>query len=605
MGITYRPEIDGLRAIAVLAVVLYHAGIGGAGFVGVDVFFVISGYLITSLLLSEWRATKAIDLMAFYARRVRRIFPAAAVVVLATLGVAYVLLPPAAQSITFLSAGSALVFAANLFFQANSGGYFDGPAEEMPLLHLWSLSVEEQFYFLWPVFLILVLRYRPRWLLPAIAGLGLLSLVLAEGLMRLDPEMAFYQMPARFWELAAGGLIAALPPRAVSRHVATTGLLVTLAACVWPPGHFPAVGALPAVGGASLLILAVHGRNNLGPAGALLRSRPMVFVGLISYSLYLAHWPLLALYRATSVGEGDLRVRLALCAFAVIAAVLLYRYVEQPFRRLRGPKVRVVTAGAAVSFTLALSACAMGWQAKQAPRADDPLAFQAEHDMPPRACHSTVMDAPTLKCPPSKETRIAIWGDSMAYAWTPLAWALDGKASAFSRDSCAPFLDYLPEKVFPADLKCRDFNALVVERVKGLDTLILVALWGRSDTRLETGLRRTLEMVSPSVRRILIIGPTPRLPEGVPNCIRQKALAECAISRAEFSAAIGSTQDELMSIASDYANVEVIDPTDHFCSATTCPPVKEGLPLYWDTHHVSVAAAKSFVIPDPPSGGTH
>jgi peptidoglycan/LPS O-acetylase OafA/YrhL len=140
-GVTYRREIDGLRAIAVMSVVLYHAGIAPrAGFVGVDIFFVISGYLITALLLREHIGTGRIDLLAFYARRVRRIFPAALVVVLAALGIAGLLLPPAALTRTADSASAAVLFGANIFFQAVTGGYFDTRAEEMPLLHLWSLS---------------------------------------------------------------------------------------------------------------------------------------------------------------------------------------------------------------------------------------------------------------------------------------------------------------------------------------------------------------------------------------------------------------------------------------------------------------------------------
>jgi len=140
-----------------------------------------------------------------------------------------------------------------------------------------------------------VLRYRPRWLLSVIAALGLASLALAEAFMAVDPEAAFYQMPARYWELAAGGLIAALPVRALPRHAASLGVLVTVAGCVYPLGHFPGIGAVPAVAGAALVILAVHS----GETNVFLRSRSMVGVGLISYSLYLWHWPLLAFYRAT------------------------------------------------------------------------------------------------------------------------------------------------------------------------------------------------------------------------------------------------------------------------------------------------------------------
>jgi len=192
-GLSYRPEIDGLRAIAVLLVVLYHAGIGPSlGFAGVDVFFVISGYLITSLLLREWSETSRIDLLAFYARRARRILPAAVVVVLATLWACSIFLAPGDLMRATESAAAAAVFGANFFFQASTGGYFDSRAAEMPLLHLWSLSVEEQFYLLWPALLILVLRYWPRKFVPILGGLGLISLLLAEGLMRTSPEAAFF-----------------------------------------------------------------------------------------------------------------------------------------------------------------------------------------------------------------------------------------------------------------------------------------------------------------------------------------------------------------------------------------------------------------------------
>jgi len=205
----YRPEIDGLRAIAVASVVLYHAGLGpAAGFAGVDVFFVISGYLITWLLVMEWRNGGHIDLAGFYARRVRRILPAAGTVIVATVLLSRLLLPLAAQENVNRSAASSALFIANVFFMQNSGGYFDGPSAEMPLLHLWSLAVEEQFYLVWPLFLMLLLGLRARAARTIVALSILASLVLAETLMRTYPDAAFYQMPARFWELAAGGFIA-------------------------------------------------------------------------------------------------------------------------------------------------------------------------------------------------------------------------------------------------------------------------------------------------------------------------------------------------------------------------------------------------------------
>lgn len=590
MGIAYRPEIDGLRAIAVLAVVLYHAGIGGAGFVGVDVFFVISGYLITSLLLREWRDTQAIDLLAFYARRVRRIFPAATVVVLAVLGVSSLLLGPAQQAHTSLSAGAALVFGANVFFQFTSGGYFDGVAEQMPLLHLWSLSVEEQFYFLWPALLIAVLRYRPAWLLRVIAGLAVASFLLAEGLLTQDGDAAFYQMPARFWELAAGGLIAALPTRTLPRHAASAGVLLTLAACILPLGHFPGVGALPAVAGASLVIAAVHG----GASNALLASRPMVGVGLISYSLYLWHWPLLALYRATTVGDGSQNVRLALCALAVVLAIASYRYIEQPFRRMRWPKGRTVAIGATLSAALALSACMVGLreQPKETSARDPhPAATAAEQDRSDDHCATTIFDLSVPRCPHAD--KVAVWGDSTASSWRP---AFPADAGQFSMTKCPP-MDWLPDKPLPGNYKCRQYVRDVAEYITRFDTIVLIALWQSYPDR--AGLSKTLAKLAP-VRRVVIVGPTPVMRAEVPRCMRLGKLDDCAISRAEFDAHAGPILAELRAMSKPYPNVEVIDLTPQLCTDTACPPMKDGAPLYWDSFHVTATTARrlqSYLVP--------
>lgn len=240
MAIAYRSEIDGLRAIAVTAVVLYHAGAHpAAGFVGVDVFFTISGYLITALLVQEYSCSGRIDFFAFYARRVRRIFPAAAVLVLVVLGIAYQLLPSADLAHTAKSASAAALFCANFFFQATTGGYFDAAAEAMPLLHLWSLAVEEQFYLVWPLLLLALLRQQRVSLLPILVALGLASLGLAEWLMGSNVEAAFYQMPARFWELAAGGAVAITAKgQPLPKWIANASFTGILATCFVPITHF-------------------------------------------------------------------------------------------------------------------------------------------------------------------------------------------------------------------------------------------------------------------------------------------------------------------------------------------------------------------------------
>lgn len=613
-GLAYRSEIDGLRAIAVLSVVLYHVGIAPrAGFVGVDIFFVISGYLITALLLREHDDTGRIDLFAFYARRVRRIFPAAVVVVLAVLAVCPLLLPPEAMIRAVNSAAAAAVFVANIFFQSMTGGYFDPRAEDMPLLHLWSLSVEEQFYVLWPALLIGLLRWRPALLPQILAGLGLASLLLAELLIHANSDAAFYQMPARFWELAAGGLVAVSSTQGtVPRWLPATGIALIVAACGFPVSHFPALGALPVVAGTAALLLAIHRGCQLGLTGRWLRSRPMVGIGLISYSLYLWHWPLLALYRATTIGEGSTQSRLMLCAVAMLLAYASYRYVEQPFRRLRTRSGRVVLAGAFVSLTLALGACGWGYQIKRQEDlrpADNPLAVRAENDLPAgwQRCHyeGWAHDFPRRGCEsaPGKTPSIAMWGDSTAMAWKPLAWQLakqEGRTAIdFSRDSCPPLIGYMSPDNVPNDANCRDFNAEVSEAIGGMDTVILVARWGsvfapdRVD-RATKGLIETLARIAPRARRVLVIGPTPEMRDAVPKCIRANKLDACAVTRAQFDSGAQPIRDRIRTTAAPYENVYIVDPTDFFCNASVCQPVKQGIPLYWDRHHVTATAASAF-----------
>jgi peptidoglycan/LPS O-acetylase OafA/YrhL len=587
----YRREIDGLRAIAVLAVMLYHAGIGGSGFVGVDVFFVISGYLITGLLADEHQATGRIDLPAFYARRARRLLPAAVACVVPTLAAGFMLLSPGDFSRLANSAGASSVFGANFFFQSVTGGYFDPGSEEMPLLHLWSLSVEEQFYLLWPAVLIALLRWRARpW--PLLLGLAIASFALAESWMRTNPEAAFFQMPARFWELAAGGLVA-VSPRNWPRWLAPVGIAATLAACVIPAGHFPGTGALPAVLGACAVLGAVHG----GAANRFLAAAPMVGVGLVSYSLYLWHWPLLALYRATSIGEGSTSVRLQLCAVALLLAAASYRYIEQPIRRMRAPSKRTILAGAGVSLSIALGAIAWGNAARQSvqPTAAQIAAAAAQRDQLPLACHAWAGDAPVAKCRRSAKATVGIWGDSMAWSWTPAALAIDPEAARFTRDACGPYLGYLPPDALPGEKACFEFTAGVPAQVHGLQTLVLAARWQDDPARFRA-LRASLRAVSSHVGRVVIIGPSPELRDRVPRCIERGDPGACAIPRAEFEVRAKPIRDAIRQAAAGLANVELVDPAIVLCTASECPGVDRGVALYWDSHHLTTTAAKRLAL---------
>ncbi len=358
------------------------------------------------------------------------------------------------------------------------------------------------------------------------------------------------------------------------------GLAIVLLSCFVPLPHFPGLGALPAVAGSALLIAAIHN----GARVRVLESRPVVYVGLISYSLYLWHWPLLALDKATRIGESPLAVRLALCALAFVLAALSYRYVEQPFRRSRARSGRVVGVGLACVVALSCTAFALGGT-----KGED---LRAGSDQPARTCHAAKADPAALKCQADGAT-VGIWGDSMAFAWTPLALANDPKAAIFTRDACDPLIGYLPADPFPADVQCREFNALAAAEAAKLDTVILAAWWPEDASLAVLG--ATLDGLR-SVRRVVILGPSPHMREVVPKCIRQGA--DCGVTRSAFDAQAAPVLARLRTLAASRKNVEVVDVTDHFCTATRCPPVRDGVALYWDTHHVTATAARTFALGD-------
>ena len=591
-GMRYRPEIDGLRAIAVLAVMLYHAGLPvPAGFVGVDVFFVISGFLITRLLQAELQRDGRIDFFDFYARRARRILPALFVVVLVTLAVSALVLGDGFGQVA-RSAAAAGVFVGNWFFQAATGDYWAPDAATMPLLHLWSLSVEEQFYLFWPL-LLFAFRKAPTC---ALIALAIASFALAEVWLWHEPAAAFFQMPSRFWELAAGGLVALRPMR-LPRGAGPGALVVVLVSTLLPFSHFPGAGALPAVLGSAVLLAAIDGEADLGFAGRFLRARAMVTVGLLSYSLYLWHWPLLAIDRAMRVGEAPVHVRLALCGAALLLAWLSYRYVETPCRRWRAPSRRVVGAGAGLALVLSCGAFAAGYSTRPATALADPaISLRCQPDM---AGQPVRMQLP--RCVPGAG-KVAIWGDSYAFSWAPLAQeiAQAGRLPAvtLARDYCPPLTGVTLERRSPAETRgCKAHNdqALAYLTTSGVDTVILASRWlgylqaNTPDAR--RGLRTTVIALAPHVRRILIIGPTPEMLDDVPKC---QALHEsCAIERAAFEAGAAESRRAMETLAK-LPNVEILDAASWLCGPTSCPGVRDGMALYRDRRHVSEKAAAAF-----------
>jgi peptidoglycan/LPS O-acetylase OafA/YrhL len=469
---TYRADVDGLRALAVLLVIAYHAklsGIAHGGFVGVDVFYVISGFLITRLLSTEMIATGTISFGSFYARRVRRLVPAFSAVIVATVALWAIFLKgvPAETARLVESVRYSAFGLANIYFKNNSGGYFDGASDEMPLLHFWSLGVEEQFYLVWPILLLLTQvdllflsqtdfgrrrnkleNYGDRLtllLLAAVAASLLCSNVL---LNRRENSAAFYWMPARAWELALGGLLFSTSARftaflerrggffrkIASEGAATLGIfLIVFAGCIFADEtRNPVVNAVFATLGAALVIFAGSTANRPAWPNRVLSWRPIVHIGLISYGWYLWHWPLLALAKVWNYGEvPSLAVRATAILASGLLAELSLRYLETPFRKGMKwlPTRRVIAFGLAAAASVVVLAGAVGALENHF-QSQRWLAFQKlidERSPVVASCGDKISDVGSEGCsvsfsPPGTRSAstIAVWGNSHAFAIFPM-----------------------------------------------------------------------------------------------------------------------------------------------------------------------------------------
>ncbi|MCE6959223.1 acyltransferase [Cereibacter sphaeroides] len=363
---SYRPDIDGLRTVAVLPVILFHAGfsswmgipIAPGGYVGVDVFFVISGFLISRIIYAEVTGGTW-SVVGFYARRVRRIFPALFLVYLTCLAWAATQGIGAEAGQIRNAVMASVLFVSNVWFSMSSG-YFDSGIQDNPLLHTWSLSIEEQFYIFFPLVLLALRPLRHGSRVALLVALVLASLGASAWMTRADPDPAYYSLATRAWELGIGGLLAIAPPRLRSARLAEGLGLAGLAAILLAilgfdkSTAFPGLAALLPVLGAAAVILSGMERRTL--AGRFLGWAPMRTIGLMSYSLYLWHWPILVFMRLS--GYGDRKSALLAIALCFLASWLSWRFVETPFRkgwRSAAPRSFFLGGAGAMAATLLLA----------------------------------------------------------------------------------------------------------------------------------------------------------------------------------------------------------------------------------------------------------
>lgn len=629
---TYRKDIDGLRAVAVSAVVLYHAGVPlvHGGFVGVDIFFVISGYLITGILYREM-SERRFSLASFYERRVRRLLPALFAMIVVTGVVSWFVLLPADFATFGRSVVATLLFAANLFFWRESNDYFDAPAHMKPLLHTWSLGVEEQFYILFPLFLLLAMRFLPWRALPVLLVAGFVgSFALSVWGVANAPVATFYLLPTRAWELLAGavlgiGMVHSIKSGWLRESSAVFGfLLIALSIyLVTPETPFPGWAALPSCLGAVLIIHANTGGRTV--VGALLSQRPIVFIGLISYSLYLAHWPIFVLAGYAAI-EPLGAAEIALCLLASFGlAVLSWRYVERPFRGTTqgflGRKQVLAAAGLGMlALSLGGSVLTLSGGLPQRMSEDVLQVLDVRQYVgDERDCHMALRHKDDELCvrgaSNARETFMLL-GDSHAGAIAPGLFAAAREAGRaglqFSEPGYGPTIGFL--KWGETD-KFRILNERLVnllrqrERIK---EVFIVVYWHQAivdnrywdeagdlvdgKTAMSEGLRRLAKMF-PTRNFVLVHAPPRGSGYGYHIEARRRLFGvpvSQAVPRAEYLEFRRSYED-ILKEAAELPNVEVIDPVDLYCSVDVCPGLLDGTLLYRDDNHLSAFGSRQLV----------
>ncbi|MCB1522197.1 MAG: acyltransferase [Hyphomicrobiaceae bacterium] len=638
---SYRPDIDGLRAVAIVPVVLYHANFAAfpGGFVGVDVFFVISGFLITSIVAAEIDSG-TFTLSGFYERRIRRLMPTLFAVLVATLAAGFFLMTPTDFASLNKSASQTLLFVSNFHF-ARLGGYFDQPLELAPLLHTWSLAVEEQFYIVWPPLLWALTRYLNSWRSAIIVAFFLLSLALAVLFVANEEAAAFYWPHVRAWELLAGAALAlGMVPRSSNRLVtdaASLAGLAMIAITIFAYSEqipFPGIGAIPPVVGAALLIWSSMDRMSIG--GRLLSFQPFVFIGLISYALYLWHWPLFSLFRGVYGREPDMTEVWSMIALSVVLATLCWHFLEKPIRRRKGGISAPTIFKTAAAGAVALGAFAIAGEKTLGFIGRFPPQMQS-YTREAASKHDGIVCKKGDVCLLHKGSPgahgILVWGDSHAGALVPVFEKLgrerDATVYLVWLPACPPLLDVKTDKTRKRTVACATLNDAAHTLIKSekLDDVVMVARWNaylspimdagvaelrrkvyvtdpqskeQSIAENHAVIRRALDRTTKAIRaagaQAWVMTTVPDALVNVPNMLAR------AMMRGEDPKRVPpidktwhhERSNLMFKIARDLDQrglARTLDPSTYMCSPDGCAMQIDGRPLYYDDDHLSTYGA--------------
>lgn len=644
--VVFRPEIEGLRAIAVGVVLAFHAGIPGfgGGYAGVDVFFVLSGYLITWLLVAERSSTGRVSLGGFYARRARRLLPAMFLMLSIVSIVAAFLYAPLEQRFVVNTAIASLLYVSNLYLAHVSTDYLHAPVDVNPLLHTWSLGVEEQFYMLWPLMLGLAFMLGTRFgtrrlLIAALAVVAAASLATSVALTAYSQPTAFFVPFTRAWEFAGGAACTFLlhvrngRGRATARAFVANDSMRSALAWIGLAGlvgttvtfdkttPFPGYHALlPVLSTMALIVGAQAGAQRPPFVHRLLASAPMQFVGSLSYTLYLWHWPLLVFATVIGIAPTPLP-RLAVLGVALVLSWLSHRFLEGPVRAIPiGPGLawlRWMTVF--VLLGLLLLVPAGWWRAATLEWASAPAQqrfTQARDDLADiyaTGCHVAFsvrapgsLDHCTERFGDSGRV-IMLIGDSHAAQWYP-AWKSIAKRHgdtliALTKSAC-PAIDELVqlEGFNRPYVECADWHAATLETVRETKPNLVVmsssAHYAISTAAWRNGTASLVDALRSTGAGVLIMGPTPEMSFDVPACLARQAWATrftgVDLCRPGVpSESLLAIAAQLRAIAGGRANVRYIDSLDLICPDGSCRVEQGGLVMFRDADHLTARYARS------------
>ena len=640
----YRPDIDGLRAIAVISVVLFHAFPAWlpGGFVGVDIFFVISGYLITGIIAAEMR-TQRFSMAGFYARRILRIFPALLLVLSFCLIVGWFVRLQGEYQELAKHTLAGIGFVQNLVLWSESG-YFDVPAEAKVLLHLWSLGIEEQFYIVWPIALALLWRFKANlraWVLTGVVVSFAYNLYQAQ----VDPTADFYSPLTRFWELLVGAWLALTAQStkdglSVSRQtnlVSFVGVVLIVGSLFYINRHmnFPGGWALLPVAGAACLI--ASGVTS-GLSRVVLSNKVMVWFGLISYPLYLWHWPLLTFAKILDNGTPSRTTRLLLVGVAILLAWLTYRLIERPLRFNLRSKGIVVSALLIIAMVLAVFGYAIhqaeGLSSRRVVLENrdtaEPIDLEAN---PITACLKLAPDdflnqfCQQRSAPESSQT-IMVWGDSSAIAWAPVFEAIAKQKGytliRIAMLACPPLVGaakvdfpHLEVKRYCSDGLSQQKVIDYVDLIKP-DLIVVVAAWNQYSTNpprerlfdsrkglqkagpdttrevLENGVTETISVLSKS-HKVLVFRSWPILSQ-MPNA---RLVNSIGITKNEATVLQRSFIDETQRVNQIFDSlvskrVSFFSPVEKICDGVVCHSEYAGVRFYSDLYHITARGSLTF-----------